>query len=396
MKWFEGNITEAIAQSHEQRIPFVVMIQHPFESHDEQSIRMSRLWEKVGNNICLSSLIGIRIFSGTETARQFTQIYPVSVVPSCYIIDLNGRPIEVITNSNELDENTLLQKLKTAYKDFIPEHSSLFLPVADQSHKKENQEDQSAGFMEDDMKRYLLFSMSCERQKRIEIAKQRKRHECEEAYLKKLREQIKADKMERMEARLFSTSKQKCEAEPTKHQTGIPNRFSDGSTLVHNFASSDTFSQLVELVEKDGRGGSDFYLVQMYPRREISDFTQTFSELGLIPSATMLVVSKRHQIVANYNGLKWINFIHYAVIAPFQALYRIILYIVGYNNSPEEFSLRSSINTTKNSVHISRKDGQQQTNHIRQNGGIHRFRNKEDSSNSDDEGKWNGNSTQQL
>lgn len=42
---------------------------------------------------------------------------------------------------------------------------------------------------------------------------------------------------------------------------------------------------------QDGRQGEDFYLVQMYPRREFSDITKTFAELGLAPSATILVVS---------------------------------------------------------------------------------------------------------
>uniref|UniRef100_A0A0R3RRD0 DHO_dh domain-containing protein n=1 Tax=Elaeophora elaphi TaxID=1147741 RepID=A0A0R3RRD0_9BILA len=74
MKWFEGGIAEAIAVSRQQNALFVVNIQQPPDSKDEQSMRMARLWDSVDNNICQPALVGIRIFQGTETAKQFAQI----------------------------------------------------------------------------------------------------------------------------------------------------------------------------------------------------------------------------------------------------------------------------------------------------------------------------------
>lgn len=50
---------------------------------------------------------------------------------------------------------------------------------------------------------------------------------------------------------------------------------------------------------QDGRQGSDFYLVQMYPRREFPDVTKTFAELELTPSATILVISVSFQIASS-------------------------------------------------------------------------------------------------
>lgn len=59
------------------------MQQSILENRDEQSIRMAQLWDNIDNNICQPALVGIRIFQGTETAKQFAQICPFS---SCIYI----------------------------------------------------------------------------------------------------------------------------------------------------------------------------------------------------------------------------------------------------------------------------------------------------------------------
>lgn len=35
--------------------------------------------------------------------------------------------------------------------------------------------------------------------------------------------------------------------------------------------------------------------------------------------------------MTTYGGSRWVGLLQYAIAAPFQALYRILLYIVGYN-----------------------------------------------------------------
>lgn len=47
---------------------------HVSENNDEQSMRMAQLWDSIENDICQPALVGIRIFQGTETAKQFAQI----------------------------------------------------------------------------------------------------------------------------------------------------------------------------------------------------------------------------------------------------------------------------------------------------------------------------------
>ncbi|KAL4003254.1 UBX domain family protein [Acanthocheilonema viteae] len=447
MKWFEGGIAEAIAVSRQQNALFIVNIQQPPENKDEQSMRMAQLWDSIDNNICQPALVGIRIFQGTETAKQFAQIYPVFIVPASYIIDLKGKPLDVITISEELNEDIFAQRLKIAMKalNIVHQSSSSSSIVANKSNEEETERKESTAVgMDEKIKKarellekkreedgvmkkneenhkeierrnlgklMLEAKASHEERERREMIEQKNREKREqEAYLKKLREQIKADKEERMNGILGNVMEQKQKAKSAEHQTemqsSIPDnagcriqcKFSDGSTLVHQFASTDIFSQLVEIIKKDGRQGDDFYIVQMYPRREFPDITQTFAELGLTPSATVLVLSKRKRTMTTYGSSRWIGLLHYAIAAPFQALYRILLYIVGYNGptSPKQTETAKSSNTSAtvpSKVRRSKKSGGHHRDH---EGNFRRFHNEEDSSHSDDEARWNGNSTQQL
>uniref|UniRef100_A0A915PJV0 UBX domain-containing protein 4 n=1 Tax=Setaria digitata TaxID=48799 RepID=A0A915PJV0_9BILA len=393
MKWFEGGIAEAIAESRQCNALFIVNIQHPPESNDEQSIRMAQLWDSVDNDICQPALVGIRIFYGTETAKQFAQIYPVSLVPASYVIDLKGKPLDIITVTAEMDEDVFAQRLKIAMKrskdsdnskclqlqnlNVACQSSSTSSAVGKSNKEGAEKEKSAAAVMDEKIKRARqllekkheedeVIKKNEEKQKEIErrnlgklmadaktSREERERQEImerknrekreQEAYLKRLRQQIKADKEERMNGMMRNMLRPKKETKHADHGTNmqfsvsdstdcrIQCKFSDGSTLVRQFASTDIFSQLVEIIKQDGREGEDFYIVQMYPRREFPDTTKTFGELGLTPSATVLILSKRKRTVTNYSGSRWIGFLQYAIAAPFQALYRILLYIVGYN-----------------------------------------------------------------
>ncbi|VDK82986.1 unnamed protein product [Litomosoides sigmodontis] len=446
MKWFEGGITEAIALSRQQNALFIVNIQQPPEIKDEQSIRMTQLWDSIDNNICQPALVGIRIFQGTETAKQFAQIYPVLIVPASYIIDLKGKPLDVITITEEMNEDIFAQRLKIAMEVLNTAHqaSSSTLTAASKTDgeetkregsitvsveekakrarkllEKKHERDETMKKNEENQKEIERRNLgklageakaSREERERREVMERKNREKREqEAYLKKLREQIKADKEERMNGMLGNVVAHQQKAKSSEHQTAMQSsnsagcriqcKFADGSTLVHQFASTDSFSQLIEAIKKDGRQGDDFYVVQMYPRREFPDITQTFADLGLTPSATVLVFSKRKRTVTTYGGSRWIVLLQYAIVAPFQALYRILLYMVGYNGpaSPPAETTESNIPTAVPSkARKSKGSSEHHHDRARNEGNFRRFRNEEDSSHSDDEARWNGNSTQQL
>ncbi|KAM3722502.1 UBX domain-containing protein [Dirofilaria immitis] len=441
----EGGIAEAIAKSREQNSLFIVNIQQPAENKDEQSVRMDQLWDSIDNNICQPALVGIRIFQGTETAKQFAQIYPVFVVPASYVIDLNGKPLDVITITEEINEDVFAQRIKIAMKTLNTacQSSSSTLTVTRKSDKEEaGRKESTTVVMDEKIKRaheliekkheenrvmkekeenqkeierrtlgklMLEAKASREERERREIMEQKNREKREqEIYLKKLRQQIKADREERMNGLLANVIDQEQKAKSVVHQTDMPSsvsnnvgcriqcKFPDGSTLVHQFASTDIFSQLIEVIKKDGRQGDDFYIVQMYPRKEFPDITQTFAELGLTPSATVLVLSKRKRIVATYSGSRWIRLFQYAIAAPFQVLYRILLYTVGYNGPTSPLTDATKSNTASSKVRKEKENSGHHQDRFRHEGNIRRFHNEEDSSHSDDEARWNGNSTQQL
>ncbi|VDN17199.1 unnamed protein product [Gongylonema pulchrum] len=203
----------------------------------------------------------------------------------------------------------------------------------------------------------------------------------------------------------FAAEAQNCVAPPVSDSAvcRIQCKFPDGSALVHQFSASAPLSELIELLKKDGRHGEDFSLVQMYPRQTLSDATKTFAELGLVPSATVLVVSRT--MALTFGGSRWIEFLHYAIIAPFQALYRILLYLIGYGTTGggnASASATGSGHEDKRGTNISDINRvttggrRNRRGYARQEGNLTRFHNEDDSSNSDDEARWNGNSTQQL
>ncbi|MCP9257570.1 UBX domain-containing protein 4 [Dirofilaria immitis] len=431
----EGGIAEAIAKSREQNSLFIVNIQQPAENKDEQSVRMDQLWDSIDNNICQPALVGIRIFQGTETAKQFAQIYPVFVVPASYVIDLNGKPLDVITITEEINEDVFAQRIKIAMKTLNTacQSSSSTLTVTRKSDKEEaGRKESTTVVMDEKIKSYerkgrkskeierrtlgklmLEAKASREERERREIMEQKNREKREqEIYLKnsvnKLRQISKHMKEERMNGLLANVIDQEQKAKSVVHQTDMPSsvsnnvgcriqcKFPDGSTLVHQFASTDIFSQLIEVIKKDGRQGDDFYIVQMYPRKEFPDITQTFAELGLTPSATVLVLSKRKRIVATYSGSRWIRLFQYAIAAPFQVLYRILLYTVGYNGPTSPLTDATKSNTASSKVRKEKENSGHHQDRFRHEGNIRRFHNEEDSSHSDDEARWNGNSTQQL
>ncbi|CAG9539050.1 unnamed protein product [Cercopithifilaria johnstoni] len=423
MKWFEGGIVEAIAISRQQNALFIVNIQEPPENNDEQSMRMAQLWDSIDNNICQPALVGIRIFQGTEAAKQFAQIYPVFVVPASYVIDLKGKPLDTLNNAHQSSSSILAGGSKSDKETERKESTDVSMDEkikrAHELLEKKREEDEVMKKSEEnqkEIKRRNLGKLTAEakvsreereRREMIEQKNQEKREK--EAYLKKVREQIKADKEERMNGMLGNVVERKQKAKPIEHQTELQSsdssecriqcKFLDGSTLVHHFASTDIFSQLVEVIKKDGRQGDDFYIMQMYPRREFPDITQTFAELGLTPSATVLVLSKCKRTVATYGGSRWIGLLQYAIAAPFQALYRVLLYIIGYNgptSSVIEATKSNVSSTVPNKVRKPKENSERHRDHVRQEGNFRRFHNKEDSSHSDDEARWNGNSTQQL
>ncbi|XP_078259522.1 UBX domain-containing protein 4 [Rhinoraja longicauda] len=96
MRWFEGTIPAAITLSKQKNAVFIVFI----TGDDEQSRQMAASWEADGvGEATASSFVAIMIDSKSEACLQFSQIYPVVCIPSCFFIGDSGIPLEVIAGS---------------------------------------------------------------------------------------------------------------------------------------------------------------------------------------------------------------------------------------------------------------------------------------------------------
>jgi len=106
MKWHQGSIPEAIAESKLRKALFLVFI----SSDNDQSQQInSSLEEAAVSNKLGPTCVAIKLEANSEAVKQFSQIYPVVVIPSTFFIGLNGIPLEVIIEP--LSSTDLLEKV---------------------------------------------------------------------------------------------------------------------------------------------------------------------------------------------------------------------------------------------------------------------------------------------
>ncbi|XP_062519739.1 UBX domain-containing protein 4-like [Corticium candelabrum] len=106
MQWFSGPVSEAVQIARSDKKLFVVYIY----GDNETSKNMSKVWEDAQVASEFADCISLRLASESESFQQFSQYYPVSVVPSTYFIGQNGYPLEIILGS--VDNTSLVEKLK--------------------------------------------------------------------------------------------------------------------------------------------------------------------------------------------------------------------------------------------------------------------------------------------
>ena len=89
---------------------------------DEKSINTRTALESVADQV-KEHAVALKLTAGSETAKQFGQVYPVLLVPSTFIIK-NGIPVDII--AGEVNPEDFLAKLKKAVEtDVTPAPSSV-------------------------------------------------------------------------------------------------------------------------------------------------------------------------------------------------------------------------------------------------------------------------------
>lgn len=332
MKWFEGSIPEAIALAKSKQQLFLVFI----EGNDELSKAMGTTYEDaaVSSKLQSSRCVAIKLQAGSEPCQQFSQIYPVVVVPSSFFIGCNGIPLEVIAGSVEPPE--LLNRIDKLFQEpscvgdngSLPAEVSLdpapsplqaetvpsteaTLPdapsleerverakrlVEERRLQKIKEEEEAVRQSEMERRRVArelqMAQQSREEQQRREWARQRAQEKEEERrHRERIQAQIAQDRADRAEKyqkekaqeeqrkreretqRLLEQQQRAAQEAAARSQVSrIQFRLPDGSSATHTFDADSTLQDLHNyVVETVQPSFSNFTLSTTFPRRE---FTQ--------------------------------------------------------------------------------------------------------------------------
>lgn len=85
MKWFSGEVLEAITSAKSQNAIFVVFVMGP--SEEEATVNLNEILEDEETSKMFDDMVCIKVENGTTACNQFSQIYPVIIVPSVFFID---------------------------------------------------------------------------------------------------------------------------------------------------------------------------------------------------------------------------------------------------------------------------------------------------------------------
>lgn len=424
--WFIGSVTEAIKKARDNKSLLIVFI------HDdtEDSKSMLSAWNSDWiQSICENNgCVALNFSVTTLEAKQFSEFYPVTKTPISFFIDNSGVSIDIVIEVlNENDLNERINKAVDAVKSknlasnvatsSDVDHNQTAQKVEKIREKiKVSQEKKEIGELEEQKERELkrredLKAMAATKEKIREMemkaaAEERRQSKVKDReHLKRLKEQIEADRAERAEK--YNTLKegekeeierkrqerlQQVEAEKARlnelqaqsmQHTRINFRLADGQSLIETFESDRPFDDARRFVAGalDLRG--QFALVQMYPRREFGsqDLLKSFRELQLTPSAVLMIIEegkKRGSSVQVYQQ-NWFTSILALLTLPIVTIWNFLYSFIFPASSTNVQPVRQANNTNRSN----------------DRGNVKRL-NENRGSDPDDNATWNGNSTQQL
>ncbi|XP_078485352.1 LOW QUALITY PROTEIN: UBX domain-containing protein 4 [Ciona intestinalis] len=115
MSWYKGSIAEAVQESKNSSKLFVVFV----AGNDETSTKMIGSWQDNGvQEVCREKCVCLKLEAESVECKQFSQIYPVILIPITFIIGKNGTPLDIL--SGHVTASDLREKLLNAVKDLTP------------------------------------------------------------------------------------------------------------------------------------------------------------------------------------------------------------------------------------------------------------------------------------
>lgn len=92
MEWFSGSIPEAISSSKNQESIFVVFVSDSSEASNTSEASLGEAASELKQHT-----VAIKLDNTSDECKQFSQIYPVVVLPSIYFINpVSGVPVEIL------------------------------------------------------------------------------------------------------------------------------------------------------------------------------------------------------------------------------------------------------------------------------------------------------------
>ncbi|XP_028391530.1 UBX domain-containing protein 4-like [Dendronephthya gigantea] len=460
MLWFEGSVAEAIAESRRIGSLFVVYI----KGNDEQSRKMDAVWENTKiNEVCMADCTAIKLLDDSNELKQFSSIYPVICIPCTYFLDGTGTPLEVIAVPLSVDQfldkiNQTIQKHRVKFPKVVaqPNVESMSLPRTSQSPGAST----SNGPVQDDSEQSLTDRVT--RAKKLIEEKKRERAEKEkedgrrkeaerrkegQALLKAkaereetlaqqmaerirsekakdkaakeaIRQKIAQDKAERAAREIVQQEERRhvaARVDPrVDHnernmqcsEVRLQFRLPDGSSLTQNFPPDALLQAAREFICSRTSFTNQVTFWTTFPRKHLveDDFTRTLSDLGLAPSAALIVDPTTSSSSRASDNSSFVTSMVFYIMAPFLALISWIKYFlfaspqetrgVAEQGTNHETSDSASTSSSSASEIRRRKRDEQNEEHFKKDGKIHSF--KQPDKDDDENNTWNGNSTQQM
>ncbi|XP_074623884.1 UBX domain-containing protein 4-like isoform X3 [Acropora palmata] len=471
MHWFTGSIPEAIGESRQKGLLFVVYV----EGDNEETQTMNSTWAdpKIADTLSKERCIAIKLDHKSEACTQFSQFcifYNIPKYPYCahkktrannfhqtvvnapVLQTATGASSSAIQNSSDSTATQEQSPTQAAQAAQVASTNSIDtspgtsqgsensntqeVPLQDRVERakellekkrleKEENEQQNLKRKEFD-RRHVGQEITKAKRNRDEkqaqtILSQIKEDKAKErAHREAVRQQVARDKAEREARRQIEQQAQAMTVSSSDAITvgsdtqatssawtsvRLQFRLPDGSSVTNSFATDATIDSVKEFISNHvGSSASSITLYTTYPRRELTeeDLVKSLSDLGLAPSATLVVSLKNRTAVAPSGSSSSPSDLFLLLLTPLFALINFLkTFLFGSPDQP-----RGAYNSTAarqdstspsqgpNSASVRRRVPQGEGASFRQEGGVYRFNNKDDED--DENNTWNGNSTQQM
>lgn len=295
--------------------------------------------------------------------------------------------------------------------------------LAEANKKKEKLAEEQEKLREKERReigRELLQAARTREEKEIQeaIAERKRDAQLEKEARARVLAQIAQDNEERKRkfgAITPSPNKASSGASPSKQfnfnsdDTRIQFKFPDGHTIAQVFSSSEKLESALRFIQEQEASFRSFSLSTAYPRRVFteSDFTSSFSDLGLVPSSVLLIIPKSGHSNSQYPSVSGavvsfsLTSLITSLLSPLWGIWNLLSSIIWGSKAPDVTESDANVTSSQPSSAATTPSRNRKTSpgSRRRSGSggstvIHRL--KRDSSNDDDNNTWNGNSTQQM